>query len=1006
MPEDASGKAAPGRDDAEQKLVFSATSEGGADAGGAVAERVASRIKSHWELLDARLASEKPGEDGVRLGGLRSALLADLLRELHAYADAKISGGKSSTPCALAAVGSFGRGAVALRSDIDVRLVVRPGAKNREAASRLADALLYPLWDAGLSVGHQVVDTSEALELAQTDLATATSLLDLRLLAGDASILAEIEERAYAGLFSEGELARFVERLEEEATARHARFGGSLYLLEPEVKAGAGGLRDLDIGRWAARARYRIGRPGSYGTPPTHGASAAPEAGSRTPESDAWADLVRVGVLVPREAHEITRAEDFLWRVRNRLHAHAQRKSDRLTFDQQESIALEMGYAAASHAAIQTTSVKPPSSASSVASAAADSEAQVQEMRAAAAERFMQDYFGHARVVSRARDALLLRATPPRRRAGRPVEIDLGGGVRLFDGHVTLDPTLLAGDPALALRAYMTCVHKKAPILPFSRDAIARASADGEWATRLRASPEAAKLFVELLCTVREVPLKRGSIAGELHEVGLLLAMIPEFQPVTGRVHHDVYHVYTVDVHSVAAVDALRALCRGENAHDRPLASRLAAEIARPAPLFLATLLHDVGKGYPDASGSRKNHSVTGADLCDTILPRLGVSADDAAEVRALVRDHLVMYHVATRRDLDDPSTAADFCKLLRGREGLRDLYLLTVCDLTTTSPTAMTSWKARMLDELYFAADAAFAGADAFGVARTQLVKDAAAAVWSGKRSDLESFLASMPERYLLSNAPEAICAHARIALDRARDKRAVHAALVPSRHPEVTELCVVAEDAPGLLARIAAAITASRLEVLGAQVYSRQAGAGVGGSTGSTSAGEAVDLFWVRDSRGNADGVAQAMPRLVRDLEALCSGQVTSDDLLQERIGSASPWRERPSPAVLSEVVVDDRASPRHTVVEVFAKDRPGLLYSLARVMHELGLGIALSKINTEGTKVADVFYVTEQGGAKVAPGARFKAIREALLAAVSTGSGSESVLLAAASQKEGRP
>ncbi len=897
----------------------------------------ASAVRRHWELLAARLAASGPGEDGIRLGRARSAMLAELLGHLHAQA-VETTGVREAV--ALAAVGTFGRGAVALRSDVDVRLVVRPGTKNREAAARLADALLYPLWDAGVSVGHQVVDTSEALELAQTDLATATSLLDLRLIAGDATIVTELEERAYAGLFSEGELARFVERLEEEATARHARFGGSLYLLEPEVKAGAGGLRDLDVGRWAARARYRTRGSDELGT---------------------WAELVRVGVLVAREAHEISRAEEFLWRVRNRLHAHAGRKSDRLTFDQQETIALELDYA-------KPTAADP------------------QEERAAAAERFMQDYFGHARVVSRARDSLLLRATPPRRR-GRPVEVDLGDGLGLFDGQVTVDPARLAGDPALALRAYAACVQKKAAILPFARETIARSTADADWAKKLRASPEAARLFVELLCTVPEVPLKRGSIAGELHEVGLLLAMIPEFAPVTGRVHHDVYHVYTVDVHSVAAVDALRALCRGENAHDRPLASRLAAEIARPAPLFLATLLHDVGKGYPDASGSRKNHSITGAELCDTILPRLGISADDAAEVRALVRDHLVMYHVATRRDLDDPTTTKDFCAQLRGREGLRDLYLLTVCDLTTTSPTAMTSWKARMLDELYFASDASFGGEDAFDVARTQRVKDAAVAVWQGKPVDLLAFVASMPERYMLSNGPEAICSHARVALDRAHERRAVHAAIVPSRHPDVSELCVVAEDAPGLLARIAAAITASRLEVLGAQVYSRRLGTSSSVGQLGVGASEAVDLFWVRDARGTSGGVTQALPRLIRDLETLCSGSQSADDLLRERIGTASPWRERPSPAVLSEVVLDDRASPGHTVVEVFAKDRPGLLYSLARAMKDLGLSISLSKINTEGTKVADVFYVNELDGSKVAPGQRFKAIREALLAAVTT-------------------
>src|SRR5262249_28322676 len=161
------------------------------------------------------------------------------------------------------------------------------------------------------------------------------------------------------------------------------------------------------------------------------------------------------------------------------------------------------------------------------------------------------------------------------------------------------------------------------------------------WCAALRKSKEAASTFVELVCTVPEVSTRRGSIAGELHDVGLLLAMIPEFEPVTGRVHHDVYHVYTVDVHSVAAVDCFRALCRGDLAHERPLASRLAAEIARPKPLFLATLLHDVGKGYPDSKGSRKNHSESGALLCDTILPRLGLAADDVAEARALIAQHL-----------------------------------------------------------------------------------------------------------------------------------------------------------------------------------------------------------------------------------------------------------------------------------------------------------------------------------------------------------------------------
>jgi [protein-PII] uridylyltransferase len=208
------------------------------------------------------------------------------------------------------------------------------------------------------------------------------------------------------------------------------------------------------------------------------------------------------------------------------------------------------------------------------------------------------------------------------------------------------------------------------------------------------------------------------------------------------------------------------------------------------------------------------------------------------------------------------------------------------------------------------------------------------------------------------------------------ARAGRAAHVAIVPSADADIAQLCVVAEDKPGLLARIAAALTASRLEVLAAQVWSRALGGGKG---------EAVDVFWVRDRADGAEGVERRLDRLAHDLDDVCSGRVDPGDLLRVRTGSASPWRERPSPAVVTEVVVDDRASPRHTVVEVFAKDRPGLLYTLARALHELGLSIALSKINTEGTKVADVFYVSELDGSKIAPGDRTKAVREGILRAL---------------------
>ena len=571
-------------------------------------------LDRHRGALLERLGA---GEDGAGLARANARFLDGFLRARFEAASraAKLP----ALGVALAAVGSFGRGAVALRSDADVVVVVAPRTLGSKDAAAFAEALLYPLWDATLPVGHQVLSATDAVALAQTDLPTATALLDLRHLAGDATLVPDLVARAHEGVFAEQDLGGFIERLEVEAAARHERFGSSVYLLEPDVKSGAGGLRDLDGVRWAARARYRVGEP------------------AEASRLGTWGELVRLGVLVAREAHEIAAAEEFLWRVRNRLHARAARKADRLGFEEQEALAVAMGYG---------------------------------DDRARAAERLMQDYYLHARAVTRARESLFQRLQPPRRRP-KGVAADLGGGVHLFDGHVTIAGSAeLQADPALAMRAYAACARQGAPMLSFAREAIARAAADPAWGERLRGSAEAAGLFVELVSAVPETRMRRGSMAGELHDVGLLLAMVPEFLPVTGRVHHDVYHVYTVDVHSVAAVDRLRQLARGELAQEFPLASRLAAEIARPRPLFLATLLHDVGKGWPDASGSRKNHSKTGAELCDVILPRLGMAAEDVDEARQLVHDHLLMYHVATRRDLDDPATIEELCSGLRGREG------------------------------------------------------------------------------------------------------------------------------------------------------------------------------------------------------------------------------------------------------------------------------------------------------------------------------------------------
>lgn len=858
------------------------------------------------------------GESGVRVASMHARILDGLLGALlcASQAAARATGRPAGGRIALVAVGGYGRGLLGLQSDLDVVLLCDD--PNDPGAARIAEGLLYPLWDLGLEIGHAVRGIDEWLALGRSDLRTATTLLDVRRVAGEVHLVEELRRRARREVL-EPAMREILDALTEDIVARHERFGGSRYLLEPDVKSGCGGLRDLDVLLWAAQIRW----------------------GARTFE-----EAVTQGALLHREARELERAREHLWRVRNLLHirgalgASVGRRHDRLTFEDQEEIAAQLGYVDGVTLAV---------------------------------EQFMQDHYRHTRIVEHGVERVLARARHVERRGPVPVR-DLGDRLIAWGDWVTFRASEdLERDPALALRLYQKVIRLHLPPYPFARDAICRVAADPAWCERLRTSREAARLFLEQLTWVAEAPVRRGSILAELHEVGLLLAMIPEFEPVTGRVQHDVYHVYTVDVHSIAAVDRLRALMRGEFASTLPMPTRLAADVPRPIPLFLGVLLHDIGKGRG------RDHSEVGAELSVSIAERLGLRAADVQHVRWLVRDHLALYHWAMRRDITDPATIAEVARRVGNVDRLRDLYLLTVADLSTTNPNAMTSWKARMLDDLYVATAQYLAG-DRRGVDGADETADGirreAAAGFVGEegQDELEAFVASMPDRYVLANSVEVIRAHARIA----RDRRAqtVHVAWRPGPGAELAELVVVTDDRPGLLADVTAVLASHRLDVTTAQIYTRP-------RPGRPD--EAFDVFHVRKAASfDAEPASDSLlARIRNDLEDLAAGRMAAHTLLERR-PSAPAWARRKSPPVQTEILIDDQVSPYFTVIDVFTRDRVGLLHAIARALHEQGLSIALAKITTEGERAVDVFYVTDRG-AKLGDSSRCAAVVSALRVAI---------------------
>ena len=472
-------------------------------------------------------------------------------------------------------------------------------------------------------------------------------------------------------------------------------------------------------------------------------------------------------------------------------------------------------------------------------------------------------------------------------------------------------------------------------------------------------------MFRRLVREPQQTKLRLGSVLHELHDVGLLLAMVPEFEPVVGRVHHDIYHVYTVDVHSIRAVDRLRALTRGELAEEFPLASRLAAEIARPTVLFFATFLHDVGKAL-----GGKNHSENGAIMAQEIVARLGLSEADVTEVVHLISEHLRMYHVATRRDIDDPRTIEDMCEAVHGREGLRELYLLTVSDVSTTSPTAMTSWKSRMLEELYIATQRVLeVGAEKRDGKRVRRVIESVQALWGDApdREYLDHFLIALPERYLYANSPGSIVKQAQFVADSRGEP--VKLMVLGSREPYV-EIAVLTEDRFGALAHIAASFSASRLRVIGAQIYSWNEMDGHG---------RVLDIFWVSCGL-EVDSTLRAVPSVEENLGRLLRGELTPEQLLGMG-GRASSAPRREGPEIRSKLNIDNRCASRHTVIEVITRNSSNLLFRLADTLNNAGVRIDLAKINTEGDRVADVFYVTDTDGAKLVDPAALSEIKLAV-------------------------
>ena len=806
---------------------------------------------------------------------------------------------------AVLAVGGYGRAEMAPHSDVDL-LFLTPW-KITPWAESVIESMLYILWDLKLKVGHASRTVKDCLRLGKADMTIRTALLEQRFIAGHAPLAAELGEKLWSDLFRTTG-PEFIDAKLAERAERHKRQGGQRYVLEPNVKEAKGGLRDLQTLYWIGKYLHRV-------------ASAE--------------GLVSAGLFGPEEFATFTRAEDFLWAARCHMHYATGRMTDQLTFDIQVEVAARMGYR--------------------------DSGGR------RAVEHFMQNYF---REATRVGDLTRLFLTELEARHAKP-EASLKGlfrrkvqvrpGYKLVQGRIdAVDAGAFLSDKLNLLRVFEEALRTGYLLHPSVMRLIAGnlALIDDD----MRDDPEAKQIFLDLL-------LEHGNperALRRMNELGVLAAFIPDFEAIVAMMQFNVYHQYTVDEHIIQTISVLAQIERGELVEELPVATGILTEGVNRRILFIALLLHDIGKGRPE------DHSILGAQIARRVAPRLGLTAEESETVEWLVRYHLLMSDMAQKRDIGDPRTVRDFAKAVKTRKRLDLLTVLTVCDIRGVGPNTWNNWKAQLFRQLYRdTGDALDGGLETLNRENRQDEALRALAdrlsLWTPAEIRAESTRHYPPYWQGLSTDTHVVFA----TLLQGLGDHEIRIDLHPDPGRDATRACFALCDHPGIFSRLAGALALVGANVVDARTY-------------TSKDGYATAVFWVQDADGAPYEMAR-LPRLRSMIDKTLRGEVVARDALKDRDRVKKREREFRFP---THIAFDNDGSEIYTIIEVDTRDRPGLLYDLTRTLAANHIYIASAVIATYGAQVVDSFYVKDMFGLKLHAKPRQEALEKKLRQAIIDG------------------
>lgn len=805
----------------------------------------------------------------------------------------------------LLSVGGYGRGEMAPKSDVDL-LFLTP-YKITPWAESLIEDMLYMLWDLRLKVGHASRTVKDCLRLGAEDFTIRTALLEQRFIVGDQGLADELRDRLWSELFH-GTESEFIEAKLDERDLRHKKQGGQRYMVEPNVKEGKGGLRDLHALFWIAKYVYRVR------------------------DTD---DLAEAKVFSPDEFDTFVQAERFLWAVRCHLHFLTNRGTDLLSFDMQVEVASRMGY-------------KDKTGRRGV-------------------EHFMQDYFRHATSVGDLTRIFLTMLEADQQKK-EPLSVRLfrrrkkiKQGYKLVHNRLAIsdDQEFLANKMNL-LRLFEEALRTGLLIHP---DAMRLVTANLHLIDdAMRTDKEAIRIFLDLL-------LKHGNperALRRMNELNVLSAFIPEFEPIVAMMQFNMYHSYTVDEHTIQCISSLAEIERSEREDELPLSSSILKRGINRKVLYVALLLHDIGKGR------EIDHSILGAQISRKVAPRLGLKPAECETVEWLVRYHLLMSDVAQKRDLSDPRTIRAFAKAVKTKERLDLLTVLTVCDIRGVGPDTWNNWKAVLLRNLYNETfDALDMGLEAVNrenrgaVAKKALREELRN--WTGPELKRETSRHYPPYWQGLQTETQVIFAQ----LLRGLQENDIAIDLHLDEGRDATRAMFVLQDHPGIFSRLSGALAQVGGNVVDARTY-------------TSKDGYATAVFWLQDDDGNPYE-ASRLGRLQEMIMKFLKGEVVATEAIETR--DKIKKRERAF-KVPTTITFDNEGSDIYTIIEVDTRDHPGLLYDLTRTLANANIYIASAVIATYGEQVVDSFYVKDMFGLKFHSESKQKTLEKRLREAITKG------------------